>query len=447
MLTRIKSWLTEDIVRRIFRHSLTLFAGDAIAAVLQIAALALTARELGPGGLGILVLIQTYVAIVDRLFNMQSWIALIKYGAPLMEEKRSDEFKGLIKLGTIIDLCCAVLATIFGIVGAYLLGQLMGWSADTVKFMMFYSIAMLSHIVGTPTAILRLFDKFKLFSIQRVVAASVKCACVIVSMALKLDLWGFLLAWIISDMTGNILLTVMGWTIMLQQKAGRWWKESTYRKRAEILKFTFWTNLIGIMDLPIKQFDLLIVGALISIEGVALYKIFKQVGSILNRIADPLYQVVYPQAIKLISQMRTRLAINSCIKSGVLLYIISLSMAVLLSVSAPLWLKGLFGQAYAKEYFALAVYLMLNATATGFVTVHPLFIALGYVRYNVAILCVANLAYIVSAFYLGQILGLMGIIIAYGIQFSFVLIPKCYAIRRDYRRAVQTDDILHPAII
>ena len=62
------------------------------------------------------------------------------------------------------------------------------------------------------------------------------------------------------------------------------------------------------------------------------------------------------------------------------------------------------------------------------------FLAMGFVRQELGILTVSNLLYLGAAYVLGSEYGLLGIVLAYGLQFSTVLLPKCLIIRNSLRQ-------------
>ncbi len=99
-----KYFFQNELLRRLFKNAGILFSGNVVAGILGIASLAITARALGVDVFGILVIITTYVAIVDRLINFQSWQAIIKYGSDAISQGRDHDFKSLIKFGFILDI-------------------------------------------------------------------------------------------------------------------------------------------------------------------------------------------------------------------------------------------------------------------------------------------------------------------------------------------------------
>ncbi|MGH6915911.1 MAG: lipopolysaccharide biosynthesis protein, partial [Geminicoccales bacterium] len=84
----VRRWVPDSIIRRLLKNLTYLFSGNLAASVLSLAALALTARALGPAQFGILVLIEAYIRLIDRLVRIEPWQALIKYGAEALEQGR-----------------------------------------------------------------------------------------------------------------------------------------------------------------------------------------------------------------------------------------------------------------------------------------------------------------------------------------------------------------------
>lgn len=166
----LRRWTGDDLFRRLLKNSSQLLGGSIAKSALGFGAVLLAARGLGPEKYGFLALIQAYVTIIDKLVNFQSWQALIKYGADTLEENDPTNFKKLIKFRTFLDAGSALLGTLVAIGVGWVLGV---WGAHSPQFtwlMMGYSGVVLFNLIGTPKAILRLFDRFDVAAIQQVAA-------------------------------------------------------------------------------------------------------------------------------------------------------------------------------------------------------------------------------------------------------------------------------------
>ena len=72
MLSFFKNTFASGTFKRLFKNTGVLISGDTVSAVLGVLTFAITARALGTEKLGMLVLIDAYVRIVDKLVNFQS---------------------------------------------------------------------------------------------------------------------------------------------------------------------------------------------------------------------------------------------------------------------------------------------------------------------------------------------------------------------------------------
>ena len=75
------SRIFNELLKRLFKNSSILFSGNLWVSILGLASFALTAKALGTEQFGLLVLVTTYVLLIDKLVNFQAWRALIKFGS------------------------------------------------------------------------------------------------------------------------------------------------------------------------------------------------------------------------------------------------------------------------------------------------------------------------------------------------------------------------------
>ncbi|MBM7839409.1 O-antigen/teichoic acid export membrane protein [Alkalihalobacillus xiaoxiensis] len=425
---RIKDLLNEDIIKKLIKNVATLFSGNIIAQVLGLITLALTTQLLGAELFGVLIVIQTYTIIMDKLVNFQSWQALIKFGTEAQRDGNDNEFKGLIKFSTLLDAVSALIATLLAILLIYWLAPLINLNEEYIYMCMIYCLSILFHLSGAPTAILRMYDKFKLIATIQVIVAMLKFVTIFALYLLEINNFSVVLvAWVLSEVISHLLLLTCGHYVLYKNNINKWWLKKTTRPK-EFFSFTCWTNLSTTVNLPVKQFDILIVSWIISMEGVAVYKIFKQVAQICNKISDPVYQVIFPQLVKMVSDNKLNLALKYVKKVAFILALITIPIAVVISLFSPYWLNWIFGEIYADAWIVLALYLGIEVVSQSLIGVHPLFIALGYVKKNLMIMLITNISYLPLVFYLGSSFGLLGVVIAYGIQILLVILIKFYVI-------------------
>lgn len=380
------SSLKDDLFRRLFKNAGILLSGNIGASMLGLISLALTARALGAESFGILVLISTYVLVIDRLINFQSWQAIIKYGAEALEQPDHDEFKSLLKFGFILDIGTAFAGTLIAASGASFVGHWQGWNPDTVLMATLYSATILFHISGVPTAILRLFDRYKLFSLIAVIAAAIKLLGITTAYLNDAGLWAFLIIWAFTDILGKILLLIMTWHELKRRSYLPLHQVSIGQITARfpgIWGFVISTNLNTSIRMTSREADVLVIGALLTPTDVGLYKIAKQVASILGTLADPLYQSIYPEFARLRAKKDNQNLIKLSIRSSALAGAIALLIwGLLLLVAEPL-LYYIFGSQYVPAQLVMIWYVSALVIAVAGFPLTPIMLALG--KPNVAL--------------------------------------------------------------
>ncbi len=132
-----------------------LLSGNFVSGLISLAAIALTARAVGPHNYGVLALAITYTRAVERLVTFQSWQPLIKYGAEVINPEHRADFKMLLKFGLALDAAGAVTAWFVATALTLTASSLFGWDSHVITMVIIYCTTLLFNINGTPTAVLR----------------------------------------------------------------------------------------------------------------------------------------------------------------------------------------------------------------------------------------------------------------------------------------------------
>lgn len=425
------SWFKDALFRRLLQNAGWLLSGTVVATALTLGSTVIKARTLGPELFGVLAVIAAYVAVVERLATFQPWLALIKYGAEALQKERPDEFMGLVKVSILLDLIGAVSGMAIAVGGSLALAGWWGWDSRISGMAAVLSTGILFNLSGTPTGILRLLDRFRMFTVQTVLTAGLGLVGAAVVYVAGGGIWGFLMVMLVSGIVGNLFLLGAG-VVALRQR-GLWQhRRSPVILWKPFLRFSGWTYVTSTLDIPIRQLDILLVSALTSFELTGIYKIIKQVCALLAGVADPLYQAVYPQFAALVADHQDREVAKYAVRVGVVIAAALGPVALVLAVLSPWWLGLVFGAAFAAGWPALSAFLLLTALSMSCVAVHPLFTALGYVKENAIVLLVANSVYLVCVWLLTDAVGLVGLAAAYGVQLLLVVGLKLAYLRRDW---------------
>lgn len=432
--SRLREWFKDGFFQDLFRNVGVLLGGDAVARLLLFVATVLTARALGAEQFGTLVLVQTYAKILGTVVNFQSWQAIIKFGTEALVHHRQEDLKGIIRLGCLLDIISALLGTASALCLVHWVGRWVGWNEEVTRMAGFYSLIILLNGTGTPVGIIRLFDQFRLFAVQRFLTGSLKLTGVALAYYYGAGLWDYIVIWMVADALAYALLLVFGYYLLHQKGIRTWWRQPA-REWRPFFAFACWTNLASTVDIPVQMLDVFIVSSLASLEAVGVYKIFKQVSDVLTKPVDPVYQVIYPQFAAMIAAAQEIRAVKMALKVGILILLFAIPTVAIISVSSPWWLGFVFGPSFASEWLVFDVFLCFQGLSVVFTSIHPLFLAMGYVKKDFGIAIISNVAFLFLAWYLGGRLGLMGIVIALGIQSITVVILKLYFVYKKVHKS------------
>lgn len=382
-------------------------------------------------------LITTYVGIVDKLVNFQTWQAIIKYGADALEQKSDEDFRSLVKFGFILDCFTALLGTIIAASAAWFVGQWRGWDQQLVIMATIYSVTILFHIQGTPMAILRLFDKFNKVAYQHVIASAIKLAGVIIAFFSGAGLWAFLIVWAVVDILGKLLLVSLAYNELVLQKYHDFMNATTRnigRKFSGIWGFVWTTNINSSIRMTSRELDIMIIAALLSPAAVGLYKIAKQFSLVIQKTIDPLYQSIFPELAKLYARGEIKGFVRFGIRSSLVAGIFAFSVWLFFYFFGEMVLLHILGDEYLKAMEVMLWYMMANVVAAAAFPLQPAMLSMGRPHTTLWVHLAATVIYFIALFLLLPSTGLPGAGISYLIYYvswsAFMLTIEIFLITK-----------------
>ncbi len=431
----LASW-RDEILRRLLRNVGYLISGNAIAALIGLAALALTARALGPEALGILALIEAYVRLVDRLARPEPWQALIKYGAAAFEQDRGRDFRSLIKFGTLLDLGGALLASLVALGGVLLAQMWFGWNAATMEMAALYSLSLQLRLAATPIAVLRLFDRFAVFAWLEAGCSSLRLVLVVLAWAGSAGIWAFLMLNVIVQIARNFTLLVLAWRELSRRGFGDFLRaplRGVTKRCPGIWNFIWTLNLAVLIRKSTREVDTLLVGSLLDPAAVGLYTVAKRLGDAALKIGVPIQQAIFPDVARLwargqAARMRkTVLQVNlfSGALAGVVLLVVAAQAERLLALTV--------GRQFTAAAASLVLQMGAATLALGGIALRPALLSMGLQRQHLYSVVFATLAFY-SCLLVGlPSLGLIGASLAH-VVLNGVWLTYCLALLTSHLR-------------
>ena len=429
ILHKIKN---DNFWKNLFKNSFWAFFGDASASAITFIISIILIKIIGSESYGILILAQSYMNIMDVIINIQSWRSTIQYGQKAIVDGNDKELHSYVKLGCIMDISTAILCFIISILLPNLIGGFLHWSNEMILCSEIFAITIISHFAGTPTAILRLFNKYNLVALSKTLAAIFKITAIVAYYLItkKLNLVSSTIIFMLTDFIGNILLVIFAfYHYSKKYKIADIIKAKMPKDAKSFISYTLWGTLSEIVDLPVQTIDVFIVSVLGN-ATVAIYKIFKQIIGIISKVTGPIQQSILPQFSELSAKGNEKRGFEVVIKIHKTILKYTLPISILVGATSYIWLGKLYDMTYANYWYILFIYLMIQTYALSYTTIHPFFITLGNMRINAIIEFTANIVYLIVSYILVRAMGLLGITIAFLIQILLNIFLKYFCIKK-----------------
>ncbi|MEN8140611.1 MAG: oligosaccharide flippase family protein [Thermodesulfobacteriota bacterium] len=424
--TLVEKVIKDNFVKRIVKNSGIVFFGNSMASAMSIVAFALMARSIGPEYLAVLVLAQTYSLVINDIFNVQTWESMVKFGS---SKKGSSGVSSVVRTNLMLDVVSAVVAFVFALVLLSPVSTLLGWNDEYLFVIQFYCVTILFNITTITIGVPRLYNKF--FSIARiqVFVNVVKLVAVVVAVSMGYDVITYFAIYLFSDVALNLLLILYGRRILSDNLGPYWWKEN-FKVDKEQLRFIWWTNLRTITRIPVRHLDMIIISSVLSMKMVGVYKVYKEVAGFIGRFADPINQAIYPEMTKMLGGDDRGKTAAVAVKTISLLALASVFLVIVLCILAKSVIISFFGPEYVGDILVLYVLIVLFGVKLITSPINPLFIASGFARYSFLIVLFTNSVYLITAIYFGNLWGLMGLVVAFALQWFLNKASKVYFLKK-----------------
>lgn len=426
-IKRINKIKQNPFVSRLLKNMFISFVGEGGATVVAFFSTVILIWLIGNKNYGILAVAYSFITIIDTFVNFQAWHAMVTFGSEALGEKNYGALERLIKIGSIIDFSTAALGMGITIATASLFGNLFGWNDLTIQCIYILAFKILFNFTGTSIGIIRLLDKFKLFSIYRIVTEVIRLVLIVLFCGIfKMGLKGAAFAYTLAYICGYSLLFIMFLNELSKNKnisIRRIITSNIKQDWKKVFQFTFWTSMTASADIPVQQFDIIFLSVL-SYDIVAVFKVYKQIGQLLSKFTTPLKQAVMPLFSELISQGKRKECYVYFKKMKSKGNLIMVPLVLLTTIASLIFMYFALDEIYITYWYILLIYLFLRGFALTYAPIHPLFIALGQVKKNFIISSIANIVYVLIVWISIGYLGIWAILLGLSIEYFIVLFTK-----------------------
>jgi O-antigen/teichoic acid export membrane protein len=327
----------------------------------------LIARGLELADFGALALIVTYVGIAIRVCNFQSWQALINHASGHAAHDGLGHVGATFRLGFTIDLLACVIAAIFAYVLAPFAAELFNWRDELEAAAQLYALVAVVSITGTPTAVLRFYDRFNWLAWHQVLAALIKLVFTLIVFVSAPRFETFLWAWMGAHVASHVILTSLGLAAMA--KAQLFSPDGRSIPMADVATRSMWrflmaSNVDGTLRV-VRDFDVQLVAMFIDESAAGLLRIGRQLAAFVGRIVDAFFYAIYPSLTDLAANGEFKTLHNLVMSSSWRVGLFALVPLVLFAAVGEPLLALVFGEAY-RDAFGVTLALLLGMAVWGF---------------------------------------------------------------------------------
>ena len=385
---------------RLSRNLSWTFGSQLFISIAAVVTLFITARALGPAGLGILALVESFVRIVDLILRLEPWQAVIRYAIQAQHRGDTAAFLRLIKLSVLIDAAGGVLAGVVCMILAPFVAPLIGLPEGVgEEYIWVMALGLFFSFRPTAIAVLRIFDRFDRLAWVDMISALVRLLLTVVAWLAGLGIWAFLVILLVQSLLDGLL----AFAVALQELRKRGHHGAlaaqglaALKENPGFLRFLWNSNFNVILRQSANRFDVLVLGAMMSPAAVGVYQLGKRVMNRLTKLAGPLRQTIYPELARLWDKGKIHQFNRLVLIFSASILLLQLVIAVPFMLNMERVIAVLFGPAFAGAGPVMNILLISAIIFASGVALNPALLAMGKDRMLVRVTMLSTLLFALS---------------------------------------------------
>lgn len=392
----------QHYLERIRKNILILLASSGVATLLTFVTVALNSRALGAEGLGILILLQSYAALVIGFFSIGSQQPIISIGSRYLREGQKQKMASLISLGLIFDIAAAACAgTLALTLTVFFLPEELFYR-DLDLFVILYALSVFFSGTSAMIGVLRLYDRFYLIAAVTVGHAAVNFIGSLIFFMAQADVKYYILFFAATVVLAQLAHFVMGFAVMRSNGIILKLMRLCSFERTEIREFvsyawTTWST--STLNTTRDRLDVLLLGVFAGVTAVGIYGVARQLTGVLNKLRNASTSAVFPEVARLAASSDDGLARILWKRLAGMGLVLGFVVTLLAYFLGPFVLKFGFGAEFEEASTALtllfcaATLMLASSTFGGFIQafVSPLILFNIYAASTLAFLVMSML--------------------------------------------------------
>lgn len=362
-----------------------LAAAQYASAGLALATTLLAARMLGPGSYGRAAMLIAFPSLVWSLVSVKSSTVITRYVSAFRANGRTDELRGICKLGYGIDVISAALALVLvafssSAVTAHVLKlPHMAW----LPVIYGASLVLLS-LAGTTSAILSSFRHFGLMAGLALFERGAALLLVVWLLTAGRGIEGLVLAMATTNGLTGLLMVGTATRALRRDEVGTWWRGSVRAVaslRGELRSFFGWNFVTVTAAGVLGHLPLLLLGGLRGPQEAGWYRIASNIFAAGSFVEGALWRVTYP-----VLSGRWEAGERKSLRVTLRAWMLRAGLPIALLIAAciplvPLLVPPVLGEAYRSLVTGTQIMLFGAAVSVTLFYLSPFFYAAGKFAY------------------------------------------------------------------
>lgn len=287
---------------RLARNIGWLLGGKGWGGLFSLFYLAAAARALGPVQFGVFALILTYAQLVANLIQFQSWKGVIRFGATHFTANRPDRLARLLGYTAVLDWSTAIAGMIVAALGVFAVAPQFGWSHDVQVQAAAFAAGLLLTTGGTPSGMLRLFDRFDLLTYSEAVSPAIRLIGAIIAWITGGGVAAFLVVWVVAALIQTIATWIAAVAIhRTRLSIGARAFRLAIKENPGLWKFMWQASLSSSLGFLWLQTGILAVGAVAGPAIAGGFRLADRIASALAKPTETVTRALYPELARLVA--------------------------------------------------------------------------------------------------------------------------------------------------
>lgn len=293
-------WSKDQLLRRVLRNSSYLFASNVIGAVLSI----VTANLLGVTGFGVLGVMTSFVAGINRLFSFRMGDVVVKYMGEALALEENERAAVVVKAAMLVESLTSIAAFGFLVLVAPFAASEVAHDPATAPLFLLYGTSILANITTeTSTGVLQVTGHYRSQALINLMQSILVAALVGYAYVTGGGIVNVLLAYLIGKIIlgmGPILLALY-W---LPRVLGKNWARASWNllpPRSELARFAISTNFSGTINLIARDSEVFWAGLFFNPTVAGYFKTALALITLIVMPINPFISTTYPEITRAVA--------------------------------------------------------------------------------------------------------------------------------------------------